>query len=41
MKGYKTLTIKEEIYERLEKRAKKENRSTTNMAETILLEATK
>lgn len=41
LKGYKTLTIKEEVYEKLEKRAKKENRSITNMAETIILEATK
>jgi len=38
-KGWRTVNLREEVYEKLEKKAKKENRNVTNMAETIILEA--
>jgi predicted CopG family antitoxin len=41
VKGWKTITIREEVFAKLKKRAEKENRSVTNMAETIILEAVK
>lgn len=39
-KGWKTLVVREDIYAKLKKKAEKEHRSVTNMAEVILLEAT-
>jgi hypothetical protein len=41
IKGWKSINIHEEVYAKLEKRAEKEHRSITNMAEVIILEATK
>ena len=41
VKGWKTVTISEEVFAKLKKRAEKEHRSMTNMAEAIILEATK
>jgi predicted CopG family antitoxin len=41
LKGWKTLTIRDDVYSKLEKKAKSEHRSVTNMAEAIILEATK
>ena len=40
-KGWKTVTLRDEVYERLRKRAEKEHRSVTNMVEVVILEATK
>lgn len=40
VKGWKTISVKDEVYAKLKKKADKEHRSITNMAEVILLEAT-
>jgi predicted CopG family antitoxin len=40
IKGWKTLTIREEVYKKLQKKAQAEHRSVTNMAEAIILDAT-
>ena len=38
--GWKVVSVREEIFAKVEKKAQKENRTVTNMVETILLEAT-
>ena len=40
-KGWQTVAIREATYSKLEKKAEKENRSVSNMAETIISEALK
>jgi predicted CopG family antitoxin len=40
-KGWQTVAIREVTYAKLEKKAKSENRSVSNMAETIISEALK
>lgn len=37
----KTITLQNSVVERVEERAKKENRNFSNMVETILLESTR
>lgn len=39
-KGWRTVNVREVVYEKLEKKAKAEGRNVTNMAERIILEAT-
>lgn len=39
-KGWKVVSVREEVFSKVEKRAEKEHRSVTNMVETILLGAT-
>ncbi len=41
VKGWKTITVRDEVFDKLKKKAEKEHRSVTNMAEFIILEATK
>jgi predicted CopG family antitoxin len=41
VKGWKTITVRDEVFTKLKKKAEKEHRSVTNMAEVIILEATK
>ena len=38
--GWKTVAVRDEVYAKLKKKADKEHRSVTNMAEVIILEAT-
>ena len=38
--GWKVVSVREEVFNKVEKRAEKEHRSVTNMVEAILLEAT-
>ena len=38
--GWKVVSVREEVFNKVEKRAEKEHRSVTNMVEVILLEAT-
>jgi predicted CopG family antitoxin len=40
VKGWKTITVREEVFEKLKKKADKEHRSVTNMAEVLILDAT-
>lgn len=40
-KGWRTINVRDEVYAKLEKKARKENRNVSNMAETIILEAVK
>ena len=39
-KGWKSISVRDSVFEKLEKKAKAEHRTVTNMAEVILLEAT-
>jgi hypothetical protein len=38
--GWKVVSVREEVFAKVEKRAEKEHRTVTNMVEAILLEAT-
>ncbi|MDV3294008.1 MAG: hypothetical protein LYZ70_07030 [Nitrososphaerales archaeon] len=38
--GWKTVAVRDEVYAKLKKKADKEHRSVTNMAEVIILDAT-
>lgn len=40
-KGWKTIAVRDAVFEGLKKKADKEHRTVTNMAELIMLEALK
>jgi hypothetical protein len=39
-KGWKSVSVRDEVFAKLKKKAEKEHRSVTNMAEVIILDAT-
>lgn len=39
-KGWKSISVRDAVFDKLKKKAEKEHRTVTNMAEVIILEAT-
>lgn len=39
-KGWRNVSVRDVVFEKVEKKAEKEHRTVTNMVEVILLEAT-